>query len=135
MPDRILIIEDNLLNLELVTDLLEAGGYMVEQARAAKEGLRMARASMPDLVLMDLSLPGMDGLAATQVLRADPATRRLAIVALTAHAMKGDEEKALRAGCDAYLAKPIDTRAFLQQISGFISALKTRQTAPDIINL
>ena len=130
MPDRILIIEDNLLNLELVTDLLEAGGYMVEQARAAKEGLRMARASMPDLVLMDLSLPGMDGLVATQVLRADPATRRLAIVALTAHAMKGDSERCLKAGMDDYLPKPVDFKMLAQSLERWTQRHEVR---PEVV--
>ena len=89
--NKILIIEDNLLNLELVTDLLEANGFVVCSAQTAEEGLRMARELSPDLVLMDVSLPGMDGLSATKVLKANPATRHLTVVALTAHAMKGDE--------------------------------------------
>src|SRR5208282_3513982 len=94
---RILIIEDNLLNLELATDLLEANGFGVSSAPTAEEGLRLARETLPDLVLMDFSLPGMDGLCATKNLKADPATRHLTIVGLTAHAMKGDEELALNA--------------------------------------
>ena len=106
MKKRILVVEDNPLNLELVTDLLEADGFLVSHARTAEEGFRAARELSPDLILMDLSLPGLDGLAATRALRADPATRHLTIVALTAHAMKGDEAIALRAGCDGYLAKP-----------------------------
>ncbi len=100
MKHRVLIIEDNLLNMELVIDLLEAHGFTVFQARTAEEGLRVARNSMPELVLMDLSLPGMDGLAATQALKADPDTSHLPIVALTAHTMRGDEDLALAAGCD-----------------------------------
>ena len=97
---KILIIEDNLLNLELTTDLLEANGFVVHSAQTAEEGLRLARELLPDLVLMDFSLPGMDGLSATQNLKADPLTRRLIVVGLTANAMKGDEELALHAGCD-----------------------------------
>src|SRR5450631_4179313 len=95
---KILIIEDNLLNLELATDLLEANGFVVSSAPTAEEGLRLARALLPDLVLMDFSLPGMDGLSATKHLKADPATRHLTVVGLTANAMKGDEEIALNAG-------------------------------------
>ena len=119
---RILIIEDNVLNLELATDLLEAGGFVVVQARTAEEGLRLARASLPALVLMDISLPGMDGLCATKALKADPATRQLTVVGLTAHAMKGDEETALRAGCDGYLTKPINTRTFIATVTDLINS-------------
>ena len=96
--NKILIIEDNLLNLELATDLLEANGFVVYSAPAAEEGLRMAREILPDLVLMDFGLPGMDGLRATQDLKANPATRHLTVVGLTSHAMKGDKEIALKAG-------------------------------------
>ena len=99
---KILIIEDNLLNLELATDLLEANGFTVSSAQTAEEGLRMARELLPDLVLMDFSLPGMDGLTATKNLKTDPATNHVAVVGLTANAMKGDEELALNAGCDGY---------------------------------
>ena len=119
---KILIIEDNLLNLELTTDLLEANGFVVHSAQTAEEGLRLARELLPDLVLMDFSLPGMDGLSATQNLKADPLTRRLIVVGLTANAMKGDEELALHAGCDGYLTKPIDTRTFITAITRFIGS-------------
>jgi CheY-like chemotaxis protein len=127
MKNEILVIEDNLLNLELVTDLLEAGNFVVRCARTAEEGLRAARATVPDLILMDLSLPGMDGLAATRALKANPATRHLTIIALTAHAMKGDEQAALSAGCDGYLAKPIDTRAFVATITRFLALAGSRR--------
>jgi two-component system cell cycle response regulator len=116
---RILVIEDNSMNMELFTDLLEAGGFVVQQAQTAEDGLRQAR-GLPDLILMDVSLPGMDGLEATRVLRADPVTRSLPVVALTAHAMKGDAEIALQAGCNGYLTKPIDTRSFVQCLAGFM---------------
>src|ERR1700722_17820667 len=125
---RILIIEDNLLNLELATDLLEANGFVVSSAQTAEEGLRMARELLPDLVLMDFSLPGMDGLSATKNLKTDSATRHLAVVGLTANAMKGDEETALKAGCDGYLTKPIDTRTFIAAITKFIASANVRQT-------
>ncbi|HEX3855693.1 MAG TPA: response regulator [Verrucomicrobiae bacterium] len=125
---KILIIEDNLLNLELATDLMEANGFVVSSAQSAEEGLRMARELLPDLVLMDFSLPGMDGLTATKNLKADPATSLLAVVGLTANAMKGDEESALNAGCDGYLTKPIDTRTFITTVKKFIETAKLRQT-------
>lgn len=120
MNHCILVIEDNLLNLELVTDLLQAKGFSVLQAHTAEEGLRSARQNSPGLILMDLSLPGMDGLAATKLLKGDPATSQLPIVALTAHAMRGDAAIAKAAGCDGYLTKPIDTRRFIEQITQFI---------------
>ena len=130
MKNRILVVEDNPLNLELVTDLLEVSGFIVCQAHNAEEGLRAARERSLDLVLMDLSLPGLDGLTATQALRADPATRHLTIIALTAHAMKGDEAIALRAGCNGYLAKPIDTRTFAAKVAAFMAAADSRLTEP-----
>jgi len=126
--NRILIIEDNLLNLELATDLLEVNGFVVSSARTAEEGLRLAREILPDLVLMDFGLPTMDGMCATKALKANPATRSLTIVGLTAHAMKGDEELALNAGCDGYLTKPIDTRTFIESITRFIASANLRQT-------
>lgn len=114
--EKILVIEDQPLNLELVRDLLELGGYAVLQAATAEEGLALARTAQPDLILMDISLPGMDGLTATCRLKEDPATQQIPVVALTAHAMKGDPEKAQEAGCAGYLTKPIDTRTFLEQV-------------------
>lgn len=122
MNALILVIEDNAVNMELVTDLLEASRFRVIQARTAEEGLRFARELLPDLILMDLSLPGMDGLAATRALKTDPATCHLGVIALTAHAMRGDDAIAREAGCDGYLSKPIDTRTFSTRIASFISA-------------
>jgi len=117
--EHILIIEDNPLNMELARDLLEARGYRVREASTAQEGIEAVRAEKPDLVLMDIQLPGMDGLTATRVLREDPNLADLKIVALTAHAMKGDEQKVLEAGCNGYISKPIDTRQFPKQIASF----------------
>jgi two-component system, cell cycle response regulator DivK len=131
---KVLVIEDNPLNLELVTDLLEAHGHIVWQARTAEEGLRLAQEGLPDVILMDLSLPGMDGLAATKALRANPATEHLPIIALTAHAMRGDEEIALNAGCDGYLAKPIDTRTFVAKVAGFIALANLRRINKEAAN-
>ena len=130
MKQRILVVEDNRLNLELVTDLLEADGFIVSQAHTAEEGLRAARELSPDLVLMDLSLPGLDGLDATRALRDDPTTHYLTIIALTAHAMKGDEALALGAGCDGYMTKPIDTRTFAAKVAAFIASADSRHLEP-----
>ena len=126
---QILVVEDNPMNLELVSDLLEASGFVVHHAASAEQGLILARAYLPEVILMDVSLPGLDGLQATKALRADPATRGLTIIALTAHAMRGDEELALAAGCDGYLPKPIDTRGFADKITGFIAAARAHRAA------
>ncbi len=120
--EKILIVEDNPMNLELATDLLEAAGYVVIQAGTAEDGIELARAESPDLILMDISLPGMDGLEATGVLKQDPATKGITVIAMTAHAMRGDEEKALAAGCAGYITKPIDTREFPKAVARFIEA-------------
>ena len=119
---RILIIEDNLLNLELTSDLLVANGFVVSSAKTGEEGLRVAQVNLPDLVLMDWTLPGMDGLCTTKKLKANPATRHLTVIGLTARAMKGDQEIALKAGCDGYLTKPIDSRTLVQTITHFIES-------------
>jgi two-component system cell cycle response regulator DivK len=122
---RILIVEDNLLNLELATELLRSSGYFVLQARSAEEGLRLAREERPDLILMDVRLPGMDGLAAVKVLKRDPGTRRIPAVAMTAQAMRGDEEAARTAGFDAYVTKPIDTRSFPHTVARLLAGRET----------
>jgi CheY-like chemotaxis protein len=114
---KILIVEDNAMNMELFSDLLIGGGYEVLKAESAEEGIRLAAANQPDLVLMDISLASMDGLAATQLLKKDRTTRHLPIVALTAHAMPGDKEKAINAGCSGYITKPIDTRTFVKTVA------------------
>ena len=121
-PAKILVIEDNALNLELATELLKSVGHTVVQARTAEEGLRLARSEHPDLILLDVRLPGMDGLAAVRVLKRDGATRRIPTVAMTAQAMKGDEEAALAAGFDAYVTKPIDTRALPQVVTRLLTS-------------
>lgn len=118
----ILVVEDTPLNAEMVTDLLESDGHEVVVATSAEEGLELARRVRPALILMDISLPNMDGLAATQVLKADPATRNIPVVALTAHAMHGDEARVREAGCAGYLTKPIDTRTFCSRVAAFLAA-------------
>ena len=118
----ILIVEDNALNLELATDLLAVCGYTIRQARTGEEGVRLAVGESPDLILMDLRLPGMDGYAALRCLRADPRTAHIPTVALTAQAMMGDEAAALEAGFNSYIPKPIDTRMFCQTVAGLLDS-------------
>jgi CheY-like chemotaxis protein len=109
MADRILIVDDNPQNLKLARVLLSSEGYEIRTAADAEEALEILETFTPRLILMDLQLPGMDGLELTRRLKADPARRGILVFALTAYAMKGDEEKAIAAGCDAYVTKPIDT--------------------------
>ena len=103
----ILIIEDNAANMKLALLLLHNAGHTTLRAVDAETGLTIARSELPDLILMDIQLPGMDGLAATALLKQDPATAAIPVIALTAMAMKADREKSLLAGCDAYIAKPL----------------------------
>ena len=118
--NTILIVEDNPVNMELVTDLLEVAGYTVLQAENAELGIELALEEQPSLILMDIALPGMDGLTATTYLRRNAGTCAIPIIALTAHAMKGDEQKALDIGCVGYITKPLDTRKFLPYVAGFL---------------
>ena len=117
----ILVIEDNELNMKLVKGLIKIGKYNMLEAGDAESGIQIIREQRPDLVLMDLQLPGMDGLSATKVIKKDPTLKDIPIVALTSYAMQGDEERALEAGCTGYIAKPIDTRKFLETISKFFN--------------
>jgi two-component system, cell cycle response regulator DivK len=120
---RILIVEDNAANMKLAVFLLENAGHEVTQAMDAEEGVRLARDHTPDLILMDVQLPGMDGLAATRLLKADAATQAIKVIALTALAMNGDREAILASGCDAYIAKPIRYMAFLQVVNEVLASL------------
>jgi CheY-like chemotaxis protein len=117
---RILVVDDNPTNLKLASDLLTWSGYEVVQAIDAERALEAIQMRRPALILMDVALPGMDGLTLTRKLKEDPATRGIRIVALTAFAMKGDEQKALDAGCDGYIAKHINTREFADRVAGFL---------------
>ena len=116
----ILIVDDNPVNLKLVRILLVGEGYEVRTAADAEEALQVLKESTPRLILMDVQLPGIDGLELTRRLKTDPATRDIKILGLTAYAMKGDEEKILAAGCDGYIAKPIDTRALPRVIGHYL---------------
>jgi len=117
----ILVVEDNERNLKLVRDVLEYAGYDVRVARTAEDGIILAVSEPPDLVLMDLQLPGIDGTEALRRLRESPRTAGIPVVAVTAQAMKQDRERALAAGFNGYVEKPISVRAFPDQVRGFLS--------------
>ncbi|RZJ27120.1 MAG: response regulator [Haliea sp.] len=119
---NILVIEDNPANMKLACLLLRNAGHGVLCAVDAETGLTMARAERPDLILMDIQLPGMDGLAATALLKQDPATAAIPVIALTAMAMKADQEKSQVAGCDAYIAKPLRYQALYEAIDTLLAA-------------
>lgn len=120
--ESILIVEDNPANRKLLSFLLKAHGYDVREAARADEALEMLETFAPHLILMDLQLPGMDGLELARQLKTDPRTRHITIVAVTAYAMKGDEQRVRDAGCDGYVTKPIDTRGLPQVIAGYLAA-------------
>ena len=117
----ILVVDDHPTNLKLCKVMLSVDGYEVHTAADAEEALAMLDSVRPRLILMDLQLPGLDGLELTRRLKADPATRDIVVVALTAYAMQGDEQKALDAGCDGYLAKPIDTRLLAATVERYLA--------------
>ena len=118
--EQVLIVDDNPTNLKLMRILLAAEGYDVRTATDADEAIRLLEVFHPRLILMDIQLPGMDGLELTRRLKADAATSDIVILALTAYAMKGDDLKAREAGCDGYIAKPIDTQTLPGVIAGFL---------------
>jgi len=115
---KVLLIEDNATNMELAMFLLQSAGHTVLSATDAEVGLMLARDEQPELILMDIHLPGMDGLEATALLKRDQATHGIPVIALTALAMKGDEERIRAAGCDGYIAKPMRYRDFLATVAG-----------------
>ncbi len=119
---KVLVVEDNVLNMKLFNDLLEAHGYTILQTKDGREALDIARLHRPDLILMDIQLPDVSGLEITKWLKADEELRSIPIVAVTAFAMRGDEEKMRQAGCDGYLAKPISIAGFIQAIERYIDA-------------
>ncbi len=124
-PGIVLVVDDNQLNLDLVTDVLEAAGYVVRQAGSAEAALEEARTVRPDLILMDIGMPGMDGYAAVKALKADPPTRRIPVVALTAYAMAGDEQRARDSGFDGYVTKPIQTRTLAATVARLLAEWRT----------
>ena len=127
-PAKILIVEDNPVNLELAKDILENYGFEVLSATNGLETFQLIQKTLPDLILMDLQLPGMSGLAVIESLKADPATAHIPIVAVTAFAMAADENRARTAGCIGFIAKPINTREFPRLVTEFIEI--SAQSAP-----
>jgi CheY-like chemotaxis protein len=120
---KILVVEDNDMNMQLVEFLLEEGGYDLVKATSGEEALesvRDAHRAAPDLILMDIHLPGMDGLSVVRAMKAEPRTSGVPILALTAHAMRGDKDRFLEAGCDGYISKPIDVKTFLASIERYL---------------
>lgn len=124
-----LIVEDNPVNLRLAQFVLERKGFAVTKAASASECLAQLEKAIPDLILMDIQLPGEDGLSVTRKIRANPKLKRIVIVALTAHAMTGDREKILAAGCDGYLAKPMDPQRLASEVDAYLRAAGGRGTA------
>ena len=118
---KVLIVEDNELNMKLFNDLLVAHGYGTLQTRDGTEALALARQHRPDLILMDIQLPEVSGLQVTQWLKKDDVLRSIPVIAVTAFAMKGDEEKIRDGGCEAYIAKPISVSSFLKTVERFLS--------------
>ena len=121
MAKSILVVEDNELNMKLFHDLLEAQGYNVLQTRDGMEALKLARTHKPDLILMDIQLPEVSGLEVTKWLKEDDGLRSIPVIAVTAFAMKGDEQKIREGGCEAYISKPISVANFLETIEKFLS--------------
>ena len=118
----VLVVEDNDMNMQLVEFLLEEGGYDIVKAASGEEALTITRDSQsaPDLILMDIHLPGMDGLSVVRAMKTDDRTSRIPILALTAHAMRGDKDRFLEAGCDGYISKPIDVKTFISSIEQYL---------------
>ena len=117
---RILVIDDNEDNRRILRDLLTSAGYEVLDSLTGEDGVAMARAQSPALILMDIQLPGIDGYEATRQIKADPALRAIPIIAVTSYALSGDDKKAYEAGCDAYVAKPFSPRALLAKVREYI---------------
>jgi CheY-like chemotaxis protein len=129
MSGHIFIVDDNPINLKLASDVLEAAGFTTDRATDAEQAQAMLADILPDLILMDIALPGMDGLSLTRKLKTDARLKCVPVVALTAFAMKGDDVKAREAGCEGYITKPIDTRRFAEQVLTFLgSARASRDT-------
>ncbi len=129
LDKTVLVVEDNDLNMRLFHDVLEADGYTVLQAKDGTEGWRMARKHRPDLILMDIQLPDISGLEVTKWLKDDETLKSIPVIAITAFAMEGDEEKILEDGCDAYIVKPISLSNFLQTVERFAKPLMAERKA------
>ena len=121
MSKTILIVEDNELNMRLFTDLLQAHGYDTVQSADGSDAIDLAREKMPDLIIMDIQLPGLSGVEITKMLKADDELKGIPVIAVTAFAMKGDEEKIREGGCEGYIAKPISVPTFLETVAKFLN--------------
>jgi two-component system cell cycle response regulator DivK len=121
MTKTILIVEDEPRNLKLLHDLLQRFGYEILEAPDGEQGVKLAGEKIPDMILMDIMMPKMDGLEATRIIKADEKTKYIPIIALTSYAMKGDREKTIEAGCDGYIAKPIDIKEVLKAIEHYLT--------------
>lgn len=130
----ILVIEDNELNIKLVNSLLQIGQYNILNAMDAESGIQIAKEMRPDLIFMDIQLPGMDGLSASRIIKGDPALKGIRIVALTSYAMEGDAEKVRIAGCDGYISKPINTRSFLDTLNSFFQDGDEKDQSQNMLN-
>jgi len=124
---QILLVEDNPVNRRLVEFLLKSKGYEVWWSSSAPEAFKLLKEKQPDLILMDIQLPEMDGLTATKHLKADPETRDIPVIAVTSYAMKGDEDKAREAGCNGYIAKPLDKAVFLEMVAKTLGEQPVKQ--------
>lgn len=118
---KILIVEDNEINLKLISTVLKAKGFLLAEARDGEEALKSLTSEKPDIILMDIQIPKVDGLEVTRRIRGMDDLKDRPIIALTAHAMEGDREKILEAGCDGYIAKPINTRTFIDEIEAIVA--------------
>jgi CheY-like chemotaxis protein len=117
---KVLVVEDNEMNMQLVEYLLEEGGFEIVKATSGEEALRLTTSEKPDLVLMDIHLPGMDGLSVVRQMKQNDNTRAIPVLALTAHAMRGDRDRFLEAGCDGYISKPIDVKTFIPSLQRYL---------------
>lgn len=120
MLKTILTVEDEIKNRKLLRDLLHVNGYLVQEATNGEEAVRMAKEERPDLILMDVQMPRMNGLKATRILKEDSDTKDIPVIVLTALAMEGDKERALAAGCDGYLSKPLNIHLLLKTVAGYL---------------
>jgi two-component system cell cycle response regulator DivK len=130
MSKTILIVEDEPKNMKLLRDLLQRFGYEILEASDGEEGVKSAGENIPNLILMDIMMPKMDGLEATRIIKADTKTKHIPIIALTSYAMKGDRERTIEAGCDGYIAKPVDILEVLKTLEHFLT-MQEKEFFPD----
>ena len=130
MSDLALIVDDNSTDMKLQSEILQLDGFAVQKAGDAESAQRLLESLLPDVILMDIALPGMDGLMLTKLIKSDARFRQVPVIALTAFAMKGDDRAAVDAGCDGYITKPIDTRRFAEQVRGVQRMMRLKVSEP-----